>query len=68
MKFCKHLQENNQDYFVHMRDAWKFSIKSFAASIAFFFHGIMPFTFQHSGGKLVNSVNNTIKQKSTNLI
>lgn len=63
MKFCNHLKTNNQDYFEHMKDAWTFGFKSLTASAAFMLHGIMPCTFTSCGGKIVDDLNNTIKQK-----
>ena len=67
MKFCNHLKTNNQDYFEHMKDAWTFGFKSLAASAAFILHGIMPCTFTSCGGKIVDDLNNTIKQKKNKL-
>lgn len=60
---CEHLRENDQNYFAHMKDAWMFSVKTFAASTAFFIHGVFPFAFKHTGSSLVNNVQTFIKKK-----
>lgn len=63
MKFCKHLRENNQDYFAHTCDALMFSAKSFVASVAFFFHAFVPCTFQHTGSTYIKEVYEFIQEK-----
>ena len=54
--FTKHLDDNNQTYFEHIRDSWSYSFRSLKSSIYFFFHGLMPFTFEHAGGDEINEL------------
>jgi hypothetical protein len=63
MKFCRHLQENNQDYLAHARDALMYSCKSFLASVSFFMHAVLPCTFEHTGSALVSEVHEFIQEK-----
>lgn len=59
----RHLRENEQGYFEHMKDAWSFASRTGLASLGFFVHGILPFTFEHTGSSYVNEVQGEIKQK-----
>ncbi len=63
MNTSDHLHQNNQTYLGHLKDAWTFSAKSLIASIAFFAHGIAPFTLEHTGSSLINQLNNDIVVK-----
>ncbi len=62
-RLTRHLRENDQGYFTHMSDAWSFAARSGLASLGFFVHGILPFTFEHSGSGRINKLNKDIEIK-----
>jgi len=62
-RLTRHLRENGQGYFEHARDAWTYGAKSAIASTAFFIHGILPFTFEHTGSEKINGIHQHIKNK-----
>jgi hypothetical protein len=63
MKFCRHLEENNQNYLDHLKDAWSFAAKSAAASAMLFMHGLLPFTFEHAGSDCIEKVYTCMMKK-----
>ena len=60
---CKHLEENNQNYFQHLRDAWSFGYQSFCASMCFFFHGLSPWNFKTAGSDKITILMEQINRK-----
>ena len=63
MNLRSHLNQNNQTYFAHMKDALCFSSRSFLASTAFLVHAILPFTFENTGSSLINKLDADIALK-----
>jgi len=63
-RMTRHLQENRQGYFDHLSDAWGYAFHSGMASLAFFVHGLLPFTFEHTGSSLNKRVHDDIERKT----
>lgn len=64
-RLTEHLRVNNQGYFEHLSDAWSFAGRSGLATFGFFVHGILPFTFEHTGSGYIKQVNDEIKEKTS---
>lgn len=64
MFHIQHLQENNQSYFQHMKDAFSLAGKSFLATISFFVHGVFPMIFTHTGSDWICDCKNFIEEKN----
>ena len=62
-RLTRHLVINHQGYFEHMRDSWGFASRTGLATLGFFVHGILPFTFEHTGSEIVNKLNTEIQAK-----
>jgi hypothetical protein len=62
-RLTRHLNENNQTYFEHLRDAWGYSLRSGLAMAFFFVHGLFPFTFEHTGSDLVKEIQDIVDEK-----
>lgn len=62
-RLTRHLHENNQTYFEHLRDAWSYAGRSGLATIGFFVHGAFPFLFEHTGSGIIDGVNGDIQSK-----
>jgi hypothetical protein len=62
MKF-KHLDENDQDYFSHFKDAIHYSLESFKCSIYFLCHAVYPDKFIKNGSEKITKLNDEIKEK-----
>ena len=60
--FTKHPNSANLSYFGHMKVAFGHSFGTLVASIVFFIHGIFPFTFENTGGNIVNDITSAINQ------
>lgn len=58
-----HLEFAGQTYVQHFRDAIKYSMLSFKASICFLVHALLPNIFQHSGSDIIVGLNDEILQK-----
>lgn len=63
----RHLRENNQTYFQHLKDAWSYAGQSGLATLGFFVHGVFPFTFEHTGSGIIRKVDHSIKEKMKNV-
>jgi hypothetical protein len=63
MTHFKHLEEVDQTYSQHLKDAMKYSWVSFKSSFFFFFHGLVPCLYEHNGSDNVSRLNATIAQK-----
>lgn len=66
MKF-QHLEENDQTYFVHFKDAISYSFESFKCSIYFLIHAICPDKLQKTGSLKINKLHEKIKKKYENI-
>jgi hypothetical protein len=62
-RLTRHLRENNQGYFEHLKDAWSFSAKAASASALFAIHGIFPFTLEHSGSNKIDCLSTDLHEK-----
>ncbi len=59
----RHLDDNNQTYFEHIYDSWKYSFQSLKASLYFFIHGIVPCIFEHSGSDTIFKLSSVLDSK-----
>jgi hypothetical protein len=66
-KITRHLEKANQGYFEHLADSWGYAMESGVATICFLIHGILPFTFEHTGSKYLNSVHKKVNDKLNSL-
>ena len=62
-RLTRHLRENNQTYCQHLCDAWGYSFQCFSSAAVFLVHGLLPFTFEHTGSELINNVHDVIAAK-----
>ena len=58
--FTKHPNSANLTYFGHMKVAFRHSFDSLIASVVFFIHGVFPFTFENTGGNIINHMSMAI--------
>lgn len=65
---CKHLEDHNQTYFQHMRDAFGFAWKSLKSSMYFLIHGLFPWSFQSNGSTHIAELNETLVRKKNDMI
>ena len=61
-----HLKFARQTYLQHLRDSFKYGLKSLKASFLFFVHGIFPEYFTHTSD-LIFELNDIIKEKYENI-
>lgn len=66
MKF-QHLEDVNQSYTVHFKDAMKYSWCSFKCSIYFFIHSLYPDVLKTKGSKDIKKLNEIIQFKLSQL-
>lgn len=59
----EHLEDINQTYFDHLKDAIYYSFKSFQAGIYFLIHGLYPDIFTKTGSAIIFDVNSQINGK-----
>lgn len=64
----KHLRDNNQTYFEHLKDAWMYAIYSLACSYVYFIHGALPMILQHNGSRMTTFVYNHILNKDNSQV
>lgn len=68
MKFkFQHLEENNQNYSNHFKDAIYYSFESFKCSIYFFVHALWPDSLEKKGSSNITKLHEEIKQKYSNI-
>ncbi|WGF87900.1 DUF6356 family protein [Marinivivus vitaminiproducens] len=53
ISFTEHPQSVGECYLQHLRHAWSFACPMFAASIACFVHGLLPFLFLSTGSSTI---------------
>ncbi len=53
---CRHLEENNQGYFMHMFCATKYAIKLYVASQILIVHAIFPFLFETTASDIIKDI------------
>lgn len=51
-----HLEDIQQNYFEHMKNAFYYGFISFYAGCIFIIHGIFPNKFIYTGSKLINNL------------
>lgn len=66
MKF-QHLENNEQKYGQHFKEAMHYSCESFKCSIYFLIHAIWPDRFKTKGSKNLNKLTDEIKDKYTKI-
>ena len=62
-RVTRHLNEANQGYFEHLSDSWGYAAKTSLASLSFFVHGLLPFTFEHTGSDHLKAVHDKVASK-----
>ena len=67
MKF-DHLEENEQTYFAHFKDAISYSFESFKCSVYFLIHAIWPDTLEKKGSAKISKLHEKIKNKYENIL
>jgi hypothetical protein len=65
MKF-KHLDDIDQTYSRHFRQAMMYSFKSLKNSFYFFIHGIWPDCFVYDGSESIKELHEHFQQRATN--
>lgn len=55
-----HLEDLNQTYFEHLKDAIGYSIKSFTAGFIFLIHGFFPDILVTNGSDTISELNNIL--------
>jgi len=68
MKKFQHLQDINQSYPTHFKDAIGYSGRALKSSVYFFFHAIWPDAFKKDGSEHIKSLHETIQSKYRNNI
>jgi Family of unknown function (DUF6356) len=59
----KHLEDNNQTYKQHMKDALKYSFASLRASWYFLVHALVPSLYTKEGSSTINELDKQLEQK-----
>jgi hypothetical protein len=62
-----HLEENNQTYWEHNKDALNYSKKAFKASMYFFIHAFFPDKYTTKGSREIISLSSSIQMKKESL-
>lgn len=60
----RHLIQNNQTYFQHMKTSFGFALHSLMASACFCVHGMFPFIFETTGSAAIANLNSKLKLRT----
>ena len=58
-----HLRKNEQSYWQHMIDSFRFASVAAVAALAFIVHGVLPCTFEHTGSYHIHRLDAEIQTK-----
>jgi hypothetical protein len=58
-----HLEEINQSYCEHFRNAFSYSMQSLKCSFYFLIHAFWPDCFQHDGSESIKELHETIESR-----
>jgi hypothetical protein len=61
-----HLQELNQSYLEHMKNAFSYSMLSFKSGVVFFIHGCFPNVLVDNGSKWIKKLHEQLTTKPNN--
>jgi hypothetical protein len=67
MPLFRHLEDVDQTYGEHFKDAMHFSWCSFKCSLKFFIHALLPNMFKTDGSREVMELNETIREKKIDI-
>lgn len=62
-----HLEQNNQTYWEHNKDALSYSKKAFKASLYFFIHSFFPERYKSKGLMEITNIKSSIEMKKDKL-
>ena len=63
--FIKHPEEQNMNYFEHLKHAFFYGIDSLCCSIIFVVHGFIPFLFETTGSTMVKNLHDRLHGHGT---
>lgn len=62
-----HLEQNNQTYWEHNKDALSYSKKAIKASFYFLIHAFFPEKYKSNGSREISNINSSIQMKMDSL-
>ena len=63
----RHLEQVDQTYSEHFKDAMRYSWRSLKCSFKFFIHALWPDVFKTDGSREVMELNETIREKKIDI-
>lgn len=67
MKIFKHLEEVEEDYFTHMKNALFISGKLQIASFKAFVHSVFPDMYKHDASEICKDIINNVDERTISL-
>jgi hypothetical protein len=62
----KHLQAVNESYFLHMKNAFAYTLKLAYATCAVFIHAFFPFWHQDTASTIAGKIYLSVKERKNN--